>query len=61
MTENPEFPPPDDPESTDDRTAEVLPFPLKKTDPTVPTDAGVVKPGSGKPNSPTPTTLRPKD
>ena len=48
MTENPEFPPADNPESTDDRTAEVLPFPLKKTAPAdspAPTGEGVVKPG----------------
>ncbi|PSM43685.1 cell division protein FtsK [Streptomyces dioscori] len=31
MTENPVFPPPDEPEGTDERSADVLPFPLKKT------------------------------
>ncbi|MFF7375684.1 cell division protein FtsK [Streptomyces massasporeus] len=48
MTENPTFPPPDDPQSTDAPTAEVLPFPLKKTAPAdspAPTGEGVVKPG----------------
>ncbi|MFS8203339.1 cell division protein FtsK (plasmid) [Streptomyces sp. CWNU-52B] len=49
MTENPVFPPPDEPEGTDERSADVLPFPLKKT-PTpaaVPESAGEgdVKPG----------------
>ena len=49
MTENPIFPPPDEPEGTDERSADVLPFPLKKT-PTpaaVPESAseGDVKPG----------------
>ncbi|WP_328682978.1 cell division protein FtsK [Streptomyces sp. NBC_00343] len=46
MTENPVFPPPDDPEGTDERTADVLPFPLKKnpTPPAVPAE-GDVKPG----------------
>ncbi|MET7714671.1 cell division protein FtsK [Streptomyces sp. NPDC005407] len=48
MTENPVFPPPGVPEGTDERTADVLPFPPKKTDPAptseVPAE-GVVKPG----------------
>lgn len=46
MTENPVFPPPDDPEGTGERTADVLPFPLKKntTPPAVPAE-GDVKPG----------------
>ncbi|MGW3425983.1 cell division protein FtsK [Streptomyces phaeochromogenes] len=49
MTENPIFPPPDEPEGTDERTADVLPFPLKKSPaspatPEAPAE-GVVKPG----------------
>ncbi|MCZ4508314.1 cell division protein FtsK [Streptomyces sp. ActVer] len=49
MTENPVFPPPNEPEGTDERTADVLPFPLKKTPapaavPEAPAE-GVVKPG----------------
>ncbi|MGW3943298.1 cell division protein FtsK, partial [Streptomyces phaeochromogenes] len=49
MTENPVFPPPDVPEGTGERTADVLPFPLKKTPappaaPEAPAE-GVVKPG----------------
>ncbi|MCF1596524.1 cell division protein FtsK [Streptomyces muensis] len=46
MTENPVFPPPDEPEGTDERTAAVLPFPLKKD--TTPSAAPVgdeAKPG----------------
>ncbi|MGA6221267.1 cell division protein FtsK [Streptomyces umbrinus] len=47
MTENPVFPPPNEPEGTDERTADVLPFPLKKTltPPAAPEAEGVVKPG----------------
>ncbi|MGB8946329.1 MAG: cell division protein FtsK [Streptomyces sp.] len=48
MTENPVFPPPIDPEGTDERTADVLPFPLKKTPATAAPEGpaeGVVKPG----------------
>ncbi|MEU0341347.1 cell division protein FtsK [Streptomyces bobili] len=50
MTENPMFPPPNEPENTDpERTADVLPFPLKKdttppADPEIPA-GGAVKPG----------------
>ncbi|MEU6031408.1 cell division protein FtsK [Streptomyces tauricus] len=49
MTENPVFPPPDEPEGTGERTADVLPFPLNKTPapatvPEAPAE-GVVKPG----------------
>ncbi|MCX4557845.1 cell division protein FtsK [Streptomyces phaeochromogenes] len=49
MTENPVFPSPGVPEGTDERTADVLPFPLKKTPappaaPEAPAE-GVVKPG----------------
>ncbi|MEK2475539.1 cell division protein FtsK [Streptomyces noursei] len=49
MTETTPFPPPDEPEGTDERTADVLPFPLTKD--SVPPAApeapagGVVKPG----------------
>ncbi|WP_435610656.1 cell division protein FtsK [Streptomyces sp. C10-9-1] len=47
MTETTAFPPPDDPEGTDERTAEVLPFPLKKhSDPAPEAPAGgEAKPG----------------
>ncbi|MFJ9542370.1 cell division protein FtsK [Streptomyces sp. NPDC101225] len=46
MTENPTFPPPDDPEDTTEQTADVLPFPLKKTPaPTAPLAEGEAKPG----------------
>ncbi|WP_405545704.1 cell division protein FtsK [Streptomyces phaeochromogenes] len=48
MTENPVFPPPNEPEGTGERTADVLPFPLKKTTPPAAPEApaeGVVKPG----------------
>ncbi|MFE0249872.1 cell division protein FtsK [Streptomyces sp. NPDC059010] len=46
MTENPAFPPPDEPEGTDERTAAVLPFPLKKdTTPSAAPVAGEAKPG----------------
>ncbi|MGA5500933.1 cell division protein FtsK [Streptomyces umbrinus] len=48
MTENPVYPPPNEPEGTDERTADVLLFPLKKTPaPDVPEApaGGVVKPG----------------
>ncbi|MFD8279325.1 cell division protein FtsK [Streptomyces solisilvae] len=46
MTETTAFPPPDEPEGTENRTAEVLPFPLKKkTDPAPAPGEGEVKPG----------------
>ncbi|MFC5812195.1 cell division protein FtsK, partial [Streptomyces heilongjiangensis] len=47
MTETTAFPPPEDPEGTEQPTADIVPFPLKKkTDPADPaTPAGVVKPG----------------
>ncbi|ALV34808.1 cell division protein FtsK [Streptomyces sp. CdTB01] len=46
MTENPTFPPPDEPEGTDEQTADVLPFPLKKTPaPAAPLAEGEAKPG----------------
>ncbi|MET7603926.1 cell division protein FtsK [Streptomyces avermitilis] len=46
MTETTAFPPPEDPEGTEQPTADIVPFPLKKkTDPAVPTDEGAVKPG----------------
>ncbi|MGW3412443.1 cell division protein FtsK [Streptomyces sp. NPDC000888] len=49
MTENPVFPPPGEPEGTDERTADVLPFPLKKNPVPAPAPeapaSGVVKPG----------------
>ncbi|MFF1319840.1 cell division protein FtsK [Streptomyces chartreusis] len=46
MTENPVFPPLDEPEGTDERTAEVLPFPLRKdTTPAAAPGEGEAKPG----------------
>lgn len=47
MTETTAFPPPEDPEGTEQPTADIVPFPLKKkTDPADPgMPAGVVKPG----------------
>ncbi|MFD8308103.1 cell division protein FtsK [Streptomyces sp. NPDC059690] len=46
MTENPTFPPPDAPEGSDEQTADVLPFPLKKTPtPHAPLAEGEAKPG----------------
>ena len=44
MTENPVFPPPGEPEGTDERTAAVLPFPQKKAGPTPPPPSDA-KPG----------------
>lgn len=48
MTENPMFPPPNEPEGTDERTADVLPFPLKK-DTTPPADPEMLAGGAAKP------------
>jgi DNA segregation ATPase FtsK/SpoIIIE, S-DNA-T family len=46
VTETITFPPPDEPEGTEERTAAVLPFPLKKsTDPAALSGEGAVKPG----------------
>ncbi|MFF0733512.1 cell division protein FtsK [Streptomyces chartreusis] len=46
MTENPVFPPPVEPEAADERTADVLPFPLKKdTTPPAALGEGEAKPG----------------
>ena len=46
MTETTAFPPSQGPEDAEQPTADIVPFPLKKTNPADPaTPAGVVKPG----------------
>ncbi|BET47640.1 FtsK/SpoIIIE domain-containing protein [Kitasatospora aureofaciens] len=45
MTETTAFPPPGEPEGTDEQTAAVLPFPLKKTTDAAAPAGGEVKPG----------------